>query len=143
MKVAGEVRASRASVYTNAETSRFACWWPRPQTPFHANFIRGCAPFRRFFLALTRSDFHFFCLRRPRRHSKIDLTDQLIPSLFFRKIAFGAGRIFYKARRAAASVKRCPRGMGKLPHQAKRVISGPPEMTRFLHLWPQMPCLLK
>ena len=81
----------------------FACWWHSPQTPFRRISFCGYAPFRRFFLSPPAEIF------RKRRDW---------PTSIIANCPVKGNDIFSKirqARRAAASVKRCSKGLGCFP----------------------------
>ena len=83
--------------------SVFACWWHSPQTPFRRISFCGYAPFRRFFLSPPAEIF------RKRRDW---------PTSIIANCPVKGNDIFSKirqARRAAASVKRCSKGLGCFP----------------------------
>lgn len=42
-------RCGKSEISAGAEISDLACWWLPPPNPFFADYICGCAPFRRFF----------------------------------------------------------------------------------------------
>ena len=42
-------RCGKSGISAPAEIPDLACWWLPPPNPFFADYICGCAPFRRFF----------------------------------------------------------------------------------------------
>ena len=105
--------------------SVFACWWLLPPNPFSQNSILRLRTVPALFLP---SPAEIFCKRRGWLTSIIAYCP-VNGNGIFSKIR--------QARRAAASVKRCSKGLGCFPMRFPAM----PETAGFVRLYIQTPCL--
>ena len=109
--------------------SVFACWWLLPPNPFSQNFILRLRTVPALFLPPPAEIF------RKRRG--------WLTSIIANCSVSGNG-IFSKirqARRAAASVKRCSKGLRCYPNKQKLRFPASPGTAGFVRLYIQTPCL--
>ena len=106
-------KCEKSGISAGAEIPDLACWWLLPPTPFFADWHLR-----------LRTVPALFEISRYRGLLKIPKIIKPANSKNLKTVLLGRLRFLQnnKARRAAASVKRCPRGMGRNLHQARLCI---------------------